>query len=250
MVNGPSNDNIRHTRGRKLFEALVLHDRQEPREGSHRRCYLRRTHPGQFDRRHKCNLHIAVGFDVVCVWNAHVMLAELCGWRKCPAGQCNRSISFGVIISVQKTLNTIQLIDTGARNGLASSALAHDDSIHFILSTRFGLSRFAPAISNWWEWSETICVSCCACQRTNCMSKNLCNFCSPNLVRCCGCQLSERTISDIDKCFMTTKQNENIKKKNGHRILSRFGYRALHWNEMMSDTKKWPAHGCERVLLV
>lgn len=92
LSNGPSNDNICHTRGRKLFETLLLHvptrtkiEREQPPP---HHCYLRRTHPGQFDGRHNSNLHIAVGFDVARVKRTRFvgLLAELSGWRKCPKG--------------------------------------------------------------------------------------------------------------------------------------------------------------------
>lgn len=163
----------------KLYEALVLHDQPETRwrereSGGHRHCYLRCT-PSR------------------TIWpKTQVQFAYCCWFRCCacsthtfcwlnwvvdanalpPLGPCNRSISFGVIIFVQKTLNTIQLIDTGATNELTSSAL-HTRWFDLFYSVD-SIRSFSHLELMRMKWNN-MCV-CCACERTNCLSINLCNF--------------------------------------------------------------------------
>lgn len=111
------------------------------------------------------------------------LVSELRVWTACllplapneqstqmPRGQCNRSISFGVIIFVQKTLKTIQLIDTTARSiaqepqfeQLHSTTLS---PLHTMIRFHFNnlSSRFRRSVLRWTlrrnrKWSQAICA--------------------------------------------------------------------------------------------
>lgn len=81
----------------------------------HSHCCLRRTFGTIWP---KIQVQFAY-YGCACACETHV--CGLNSWwtarlAQFPRGHCNRSISFDVIIFVQKTLNTMQLIDTTATN--------------------------------------------------------------------------------------------------------------------------------------
>lgn len=119
--------------------------------------------------------------------------------------------------------------------------------IRFVLCRR--CDRCAP-LQNWLQaWSHM----CVLCQRTNCLSINLCNFYSPNLVRCAAATADiENECAGIStSVFMTTQTNVQEKYNSNrqqqqqttvdeeHSFSIWLSNAALKWND---EWHEWNGH--------